>query len=78
MVTMAAVQGEWAMIAPSDSANRIDLGPEGTRQNRLASGDEKILRVARLLGRQAAEDAFRQLRPANDNDPVKMEWSLAS
>jgi hypothetical protein len=38
------------------------------------SGDEQIFRFARLLGRQAAEDLFQELRPANLNIPAaKME-----
>jgi hypothetical protein len=66
------------MIAEDDPINRIDQRQEETLQNRPASGEEQILRVARLLGRQAAEDLFHHLRPANDNVPATGEWSLAA
>ena len=48
----------------------------GTETGQYAglSSDEQIFRFARLLGRQAAEDLFRELRPANHNIPAaKME-----
>lgn len=35
-----------------------------------AALNELLFRLARLLGRQAAEDQIRQLRAANDNGPV--------
>jgi hypothetical protein len=66
------------MIADNDSINRTDHRQEEAHQNHRASGEEQILRVARLLGRQAAEDLFRRLRPANDNAPATGEWSLAA
>jgi hypothetical protein len=66
------------MIADNDSINRIDQRREEALQNGRASGEEQILRVARLLGRQAAEDFVRHLRLANDNAPATGEWSLAA
>jgi hypothetical protein len=51
-------------------------GCAGTERGQCGgpSSDEQIFRFARLLGRQVAEDLFRDLRPANDNIPAaKME-----
>lgn len=52
-----------------DRETRPEFGIPVKDNQRAAALDELLFRLARLLGRQAAEDHIRERRAANDNHP---------
>ena len=54
----------------SDQEKRPIIGEVPTTDNGSAALNELLFRLARMLGRQTAEDQIRQLQAANDNSPA--------
>ena len=53
---------------PDDAQQRPAANDNGPRTTQ-ANIDAAVLRIARLIGRQMAREAFERLKAANDNDP---------